>query len=60
MNANPILLKKYSRIIERFAKQKDILLDEVPSFFYSGISQRLYDRNKEKGLQKTRRRKIKW
>lgn len=35
MNANPILLqKKYSRVIERFANQKGISLDEALSFFY--------------------------
>ena len=35
MLANPILLqKKYCRIIELFAKQKGITLDEALSFFY--------------------------
>lgn len=35
MNANPILLqKKYSRVIECFANQKGISLDEALSFFY--------------------------
>ena len=35
MNANPILLqKKYSRVIEGFAAQKGISLDEALSFFY--------------------------
>ena len=35
MNANPILLqKKYSRIIERFARQQNISLDEALNFFY--------------------------
>lgn len=35
MNANPILLqKKYSRVIEYFANQKGISLDEALSFFY--------------------------
>lgn len=35
MNANPILLqKKYSRVIERFAKQQDISLDAALDFFY--------------------------
>lgn len=35
MNANPILLqKKYSRIIESFAKQQGISLDEALDFFY--------------------------
>ena len=34
MNANPILLqKKYSRVIERFAKQQDISLDAALDFF---------------------------
>ena len=35
MTANPVLLqKKYSRIIERFAKQQGISLDEALNFFY--------------------------
>ncbi len=35
MNANPILLqKKYSRVIECFAKQQSISLDEALGFFY--------------------------
>ena len=35
MNANPILLqKKYSRVIERFAKQQGISLDAALDFFY--------------------------
>ncbi|WP_296831349.1 DUF3791 domain-containing protein [Marvinbryantia sp.] len=35
MNANPILLqKKYSRVIEYFAKQQGISLDAVLDFFY--------------------------
>ena len=35
MNANPILLqKKYSRAIERFAKQQGISLDAALNFFY--------------------------
>ena len=35
MKANPILLqKKYSRIIELFAKQQDISLDVALKFFY--------------------------
>lgn len=35
MNANPILLqKKYSRVIELFAKQQDITLDAALHFFY--------------------------
>lgn len=35
MNANPVLLqKKYCRIIELFAKQAGITLDEALGFFY--------------------------
>ena len=35
MNANPILLqKKYSRVIECFAKQQGISLDEALDLFY--------------------------
>lgn len=35
MIANPILLqKKYSRIIERFAKQQGLSLDDALNFFY--------------------------
>lgn len=35
MNANPILLqKKYSRVIECFAKQQGISLDAALYFFY--------------------------
>lgn len=35
MNANPILLqKKYSRVIECFAKKMRISLDESLDFFY--------------------------
>ena len=35
MNANPILLqKKYSLVIERFAKQQGISLDAALDFFY--------------------------
>lgn len=35
MNANPILLqKKYSRVIECFAKQQHISLDAALDFFY--------------------------
>ena len=35
MTANPILLqKKYSRIIERFARQQGISLDAALDFFY--------------------------
>ena len=36
MTANPILLqKKYSRVIECFAKQKGLSLDEALGFFYN-------------------------
>ena len=42
MNANPILLqKKYSRVIECFAKQQDIPLDEALDFFYHSEVYRL-------------------
>lgn len=35
MTANPILLqKKYSRIIEQFAKKQGISLDDALKFFY--------------------------
>ncbi len=35
MTANPILLqKKYSRVIECFAKQQGVSLDEALDFFY--------------------------
>ena len=35
MNANPILLqKKYSRVIEHFAKQRRLSLDAALDFFY--------------------------
>lgn len=35
MKANPILLqKKYSRVIECFARQQDISLDAALDFFY--------------------------
>ena len=35
MTANPILLqKKYTRIIQCFAKQQDLSLDEALDFFY--------------------------
>lgn len=35
MTANPILLqKKYSRVIESFAKQQGLSLDEALDFFY--------------------------
>lgn len=36
MTANPILLqKKYSRVIEHFAKQQGLSLDAALQFFYS-------------------------
>ena len=42
MTANPVLLqKKYSRIIERFAKQQGLSLDEALNFFYSSEVYRL-------------------
>lgn len=35
MTANPILLqKKYARVIERFAKQQGLSLDEALGLFY--------------------------
>mgnify|MGYP003293504841 CR=1 FL=1 len=35
MNANPILLqKKYARVVELFAKQNHLSLDEALHFFY--------------------------
>ena len=35
MNANPILLqKKYARIVELFAKEKQLTLDAALEFFY--------------------------
>ena len=45
MNANPILLqKKYSRVIECFAKQQGISLDEALDFFYhSEVYQLIHD-----------------
>lgn len=45
MNANPVLLqKKYCRIIEMFAKQTGITLDEALGFFYhSSLYQLLKD-----------------
>ncbi len=42
MTANPVLLqKKYSRIIERFAKQQGLSLDEALAFFYHSEIYRL-------------------
>lgn len=45
MIANPILLqKKYSRIIERFAKQQRLSLDDALNFFYhSAVYQLMHD-----------------
>ncbi len=45
MNANPILLqKKYSRVIECFARNQDISLDAALAFFYhSGLYQLVRD-----------------
>ena len=35
MNANPILLqKKYARVVELFAEENDLSLDEALDFFY--------------------------
>lgn len=35
MNANPVLLqKKYARIIEKFARKKNISIEESLDFFY--------------------------
>lgn len=35
MNANPILLqKKYARVVELFAKEKMMTLEDALSFFY--------------------------
>ena len=42
MNANPVLLqKKYARIIEKFAKNKNISLDEALNFFYHSFTYEL-------------------
>lgn len=42
MNANPILLqKKFARVIELFASQVDITLDEGLDFFYRSTLYRL-------------------
>lgn len=42
MTANPVLLqKKYSRIIECFAKQQGVSLDEALAFFYHSEVYRL-------------------
>ena len=38
MTANPILLqKKYARVIECFAKQQGLSLDEALDFFYHSL-----------------------
>ena len=44
MKANPILLqKKYSRVIECFARQQEISLDAALDFFYhSQVYQLIY------------------
>ena len=62
MNANPILLqKKYSRVIERFAKQQGISLDAALDFFYhsevyqlirDGVSDMLADELEQEYSQK--------
>ncbi len=42
MNANPVLLQnKYARIIELYAKDKEITLDEALDFFYNSETYRL-------------------
>ncbi|RRJ24580.1 DUF3791 domain-containing protein [Lachnoanaerobaculum gingivalis] len=42
MNANPVLLqKKYARIIEKFAKNQNISLDEALNFFYHSFTYEL-------------------
>lgn len=42
MNANPILLqKKYARIVNLFAKEKQLTLDEALDFFYHSFVHRL-------------------
>lgn len=42
MNANPVLLqKKYARVIELFAKEMQLTLDEALDFFYRSESYRL-------------------
>ncbi len=38
MNANPILLqKKYARIIQLFANNAEVTIDEALGFFYSSV-----------------------
>ena len=42
MMANPILLqKKYSRVIECFAKKQGLSLDEALDFFYHSVTYQL-------------------
>ena len=42
MNANPVLLqKKYARIIEKFARKKNISIDESLDFFYQSFTYEL-------------------
>ena len=42
MNANPVLLqKKYALIIEKFAKNQNISLDEALNFFYHSFTYEL-------------------
>ncbi len=42
MNANPILLqKKYARIVELFAKQNGLTLDDALGIFYHSIVYKL-------------------
>ena len=42
MNANPVLLqKKYARIIEKFARKKNISIDESLDFFYHSFTYEL-------------------
>ena len=39
MNANPVLLqKKYARIIEKFARKKNISIEESLDFFYHSFT----------------------
>lgn len=42
MNANPVLLqKKYARIIEKFARKKNISIEESLDFFYQSFTYEL-------------------
>ena len=56
MTANPILLqKKYSRVIECFAKQQGLSLDAALDFFYhSQVYQliRIWQRNWNRNMQR--------